>query len=311
MPDDSCPICLRQAEWRRVGVDTDYCKCPACGHFVVNGTVHKQSSHDGNWKGDVQRRRALASAWVRENRQEAEITMSDWQGLQLLEAPSVTDRATRLLRELDRGSEHFGASVLLWVADPRWLAASWSVKANEIVPLLEVLADADQVKLETGSKAGHIWAKARVTVIGRSALADVGIPNATSRIGFIAMAFRTELDAAHVAMRRAIEASGFQPRRVDDVEHCGRIDDRIIQEVRSCRFVVADFSLHRGGVYFEAGYAMGRGIPVVITCRKDDMKDLHFDIRQYNCIDWTDNADLEARLVKRLQALPELRMSAG
>ena len=33
--------------------------------------------------------------------------------------------------------------------------------------------------------------------------------------------------------------------------------------------VVADFTGHRGGVYFEAGFARGLGIPVVWTCHKE------------------------------------------
>jgi hypothetical protein len=60
---------------------------------------------------------------------------------------------------------------------------------------------------------------------------------------------------------------------------------------------------HRGGVYFEAGYAMGRGLPVIWTCKRDDIDTLHFDVRQYNCIDWTAPGDLATRLQKRIEAL--------
>jgi nucleoside 2-deoxyribosyltransferase len=67
--------------------------------------------------------------------------------------------------------------------------------------------------------------------------------------------------------------------------------------------VVADFTGQRGGVYYEAGYAAGRGIPVVWSCRKDQIKDLHFDIRQYNCIDWETPAELARRLESRITAV--------
>lgn len=67
--------------------------------------------------------------------------------------------------------------------------------------------------------------------------------------------------------------------------------------------MVADFTGHRGGVYFESGFAQGLGIPVIWTCRKDHMKDLHFDIRQYNCIDWETAEELRARLGYRIKAL--------
>ena len=39
-------------------------------------------------------------------------------------------------------------------------------------------------------------------------------------------------------------------------------------------------------MYYEAGFAMGIGLPVIWTCREDERKGLHFDIRQYNCIFW-------------------------
>jgi nucleoside 2-deoxyribosyltransferase len=76
-----------------------------------------------------------------------------------------------------------------------------------------------------------------------------------------------------------------------------------LSEIRRSRFVVADFTGHRGGVYFEAGFAMGLGLPVFWTCRKDGLAGLHFDVRQYNCIDWDDPADLATRLRFRIEAV--------
>ena len=85
-------------------------------------------------------------------------------------------------------------------------------------------------------------------------------------------------------------------------EDTRKIDDEIIAEIRRSAFLIADFTGHRGGVYFEAGYAMGHGLPVIWTCRKDEMDKLHFDIRQYNCIDWAKPAELADRLQRRIEA---------
>ena len=57
-----------------------------------------------------------------------------------------------------------------------------------------------------------------------------------------------------------------------------------------------------GGVYFEAGFALGLNLPVIWTCRKDDMADLHFGIRQYNTIDWDSPENLALRLQRRIEA---------
>ena len=76
----------------------------------------------------------------------------------------------------------------------------------------------------------------------------------------------------------------------------------IVAEIRRSSLLVADFTGHRGGVYFEAGLAMGLGIPVIWTCRTDCVSELHFDTRQYNHIVWTDVPELKTKLVNRIAA---------
>jgi len=56
-------------------------------------------------------------------------------------------------------------------------------------------------------------------------------------------------------------------------------------------------------VYFECGFAIGLGLQPIWTCQKDHIKDLHFDIRQYNCIDWQDEANLAKRLARKIEAM--------
>jgi nucleoside 2-deoxyribosyltransferase len=100
----------------------------------------------------------------------------------------------------------------------------------------------------------------------------------------------------------ALEQAGYQPTRIDLQEHNDKIDDRIIAEIRRCGLLIADFTGQRGGVYFEAGFAMGLGLPVIWTCRSDDVGDLHFDTRQYNHIVWDDPQDLKNKLLNRILA---------
>jgi nucleoside 2-deoxyribosyltransferase len=94
------------------------------------------------------------------------------------------------------------------------------------------------------------------------------------------------------AIEPAILSAGYESKRIDGHHHNNRIDDEIIALIRRSKFVVADFTGQRGGVYFEAGYALGHGLPVIWTIRKDDLKDVHFDNRQYNFLLW-DEGDLE------------------
>jgi hypothetical protein len=99
-----------------------------------------------------------------------------------------------------------------------------------------------------------------------------------------------------------IRDAGFAPMLISEKEHVNKIDDEIIAEIRRSAFLVADFTEHRQNVYFETGFAIALGLQVIWTCRKDHIKDLHFDIRQYNSIDWKDEADLKKRLKDRIEA---------
>lgn len=56
----------------------------------------------------------------------------------------------------------------------------------------------------------------------------------------------------------------------------------------------------RGGVYFEAGFALGLGIPVIYLVDQSDLNEIHFDTRQYNHIVYEN--DLYERLKHRIEA---------
>jgi hypothetical protein len=123
--------------------------------------------------------------------------------------------------------------------------------------------------------------------------------------GFVAMSFDPSLTEAYAqGIRPAIEDDcKLTAIRVDLIEHNEKICDRIVAEIKKSQFMVADFTLHRAGVYFEAGFAMGLGRPVIWTCRKDELGKTHFDTRQYNHIDWQTPAELRKRLADRIRAI--------
>lgn len=81
------------------------------------------------------------------------------------------------------------------------------------------------------------------------------------------------------------------------------IDDRILAEIRASSILIADYTLHRHGVYYETGFAQGLGLPIIWTCRKDDINSLHFDVRQWPMLDWEIPAELEAKVRDRIRAL--------
>jgi nucleoside 2-deoxyribosyltransferase len=89
---------------------------------------------------------------------------------------------------------------------------------------------------------------------------------------------------------------------VGKVQDNDNINDTIMAGIRAAQVIVADVTYQRNGVYFEGGFAMGLGRHVVWMCREDDLKNVHFDTRQYRHIVWTDHQDLRTKLTARLRA---------
>jgi nucleoside 2-deoxyribosyltransferase len=79
--------------------------------------------------------------------------------------------------------------------------------------------------------------------------------------------------------------------------------DQIISAINDSKFLIADFTGHRQGVYFEAGYALGQEKEVIWLCRESDISNTHFDTRLYNHIVWKDAEDLRKKLEDRIAAV--------
>ena len=146
-----------------------------------------------------------------------------------------------------------------------------------------------------------------VTVDGHRRISDVR-ENADATQAFVAMWFDEEMRAAYTyGIEPAIESAGYKPMRIDQKVDVVKIDDEIIAEIRRSRFLVADFTHGkdgaRGGVYFEAGFALGLGVPVISTCREDAIDSVHFDTRQYHHTLWKGPEDLRDKLENRILAV--------
>lgn len=103
-------------------------------------------------------------------------------------------------------------------------------------------------------------------------------------------------------LQAAIEEAGYRATRADLVEHNDWIMDKVFGDIRRAPFLVADFTEHRNGVYLEAGFARGLGIPVIYTCRKDHLDKAHFDTAQFNHVVWSTAAELKTKLFNRIVA---------
>lgn len=121
---------------------------------------------------------------------------------------------------------------------------------------------------------------------------------------FVAMSFDQEMIQVYNNwIEPAIKESGFEPYIVLDqhTESDVTINDAILAGIKKAKFTIADFTHHKSGVYFEAGYALGRGQKVIYTCREDHIGTAHFDTRNYQHLVWKDGADLKKKLMDKIE----------
>lgn len=126
-----------------------------------------------------------------------------------------------------------------------------------------------------------------------------------SKQAFVAMWFDESMnDYYKDGIKKAIEDAGYVPVRIDLKEFNNKVCDEIIAEIKRTKYLVADFSGLRSGVFFEAGFAKGLGREVIFTVRKEDVEQLkeHFDTRQYNHIVYDSPEDLRKKLYNRIGA---------
>ena len=124
--------------------------------------------------------------------------------------------------------------------------------------------------------------------------------NAKGKDVLVAMQFGDETKAVREAIRKGIKDAGYNPIIYDEVENNNYIMPELLKTIRTSKFVVVDLSDHNNGAYFEEGYAMGLGKPVIQLCRKG--VELHFDAAQKNTIVWETEAELIKRLTNRIKA---------
>lgn len=306
---ECCPLCGEEAAFRTakgtagplIGVE-----CRRCGRYRISGedAVALAGARAGNAAGPSSFPSDglhAVSGYIREMtihghgdvwlRPESVAAM-------LAAAPrAVPARADRLLLNLAALSRFAGQPLDLDYSVDHVL--SYSVHGGETAFLMDHLIASGLVDREGGSHS-----TVTVSVNGWGRVETLHSPGRAHNQAFVAMSFEDDvLPVYDSAIAPAIREAGFDPFVIAEHEHTGQIDDQILLELNRSRFVIADFTGHRPNVYFEAGYALGRGLPVIWTCRADDMDEAHFDTRQYNHLLWRTPEELREKLYRRIEVV--------
>lgn len=298
-----CPVCTngeaKVANHRKL--EASVVDCPQCGQFTINhNTVD-------DLRSEVDSKRWKISAWINEFAPPV-LTSTDIELALASAVPSLHHRADRMLRwianKFPTGTRFSVDDLGLWKAyenspgdyvamvggslvTSHLMPIGWNRTIEEMTFMVTaVLCNEMGLLVSQNNREYQVSPKGLLYLEGRR--------ESVSSIGFCAMWFSPELLPLWTqVIEPATRAAGYGPLRIDSKQHNGKIDDEIMASIRASRFVVSDFTGNRGGVYYEAGFAHGLGLPVIFMCREGD--ELHFDIRQYNCIFWKPENLEEAR----------------
>ncbi len=279
---------------------------------VAGGFVVPEALVNSDVKRMTEEQKARLTTWLIDQRNQGSeqptITSNIIEHVKIKSSLGVHERATRLLKFISGLANAIGETVTVHGNTHSAYAWSESTTWGEIEFLIRYLE-------KIGWLEGHYvpggMFRGTVTVTGHSQIAEQAT-NFDSSQSFIAMWFHDSMaEAFEKGIKPAVAEAGYEPLRIDQKEHINKIDDEIIAEIRRSRFLVADFTQGsdgaRGGVYYEAGFAHGLGIPVIFTCRQDAVESLHFDTNHYNHIVWENPEDLREKLRNRILAVIGIR----
>ncbi|MES2219090.1 MAG: hypothetical protein V4501_11865 [Pseudomonadota bacterium] len=302
MTDQICPVCCGQAKVAKAD-HALHVYCHRCCDFFIDKEVVDDFQKE--LKDIVIT--AKISGWAREN-QRVKIDNKTFVWLvNKLEVPNVYEKAQRLIKWLNKKTVHPGQAVPIMLLPQHeslieLLSVCWACNDVEVNYLISYLLDKNYLTINRVRSYEDFTLT--ITPLGFSYIEEIQ-KNLNSNLGFCAMWFDESVKPAwEQAIEPAIKAAGYEAKRIDAHPHNGVIVDEIIALIRGSKFVVADLTGSRGGVYYEAGFAKGFGLETIFTCREDCLSDLHFDVRHYNFLKWDSSKyeEFKKNLIFRIES---------
>lgn len=294
----SCPVCKQSVEHFK---DIESLKseviCNYCGEFIIEKSL--QAILDSN-----QYNQLIIGSWIREQNSfgvTPELKAIDFDNLISLKDKKINQKYELLLKYM-----YLEKTIQIELADLNrlYLVLFWCEDIKEFNMLLSKAVELNHLKLVFDSM---IYKKYSITYDGKEFVENLGLDNNSNKI-FMAFSFSPEMkEKFEPTIKKAVKDASegkLEAVRVSSsiTDHDTKIDDELIGMIKSSKAVIADFTDNRPAVYYEAGFAMGLGIPVIWTCKKVDIDNLSFDTRQYPHIIWENEEDLYKQVVNRLKA---------
>jgi hypothetical protein len=295
---NNCPVCASPLEKQENRVDKTFFSCPRCGRFVLVGSLLSTLPSTLN---NSEERIAILSHAIRKMQSESEDPFLNTQLVKRImetKLPNPSQQADNFILWL--GEKLPGPGERINVEGSTHQSMIGSKTQNGFVLVLEHLFEKGLLIGEFVKPLDRRPGQASVTLSmeGWDYFEELKRGAKDSRKAFMAMKFGDQtLDRiVEDYFKPAVEQTGFQLLRLDDLPRAGLIDDRLRIEIRTSRFLIADLTHENAGAYWEAGFAEGLGKPVIYTCEKTkfDKDKTHFDTNHHLTVIWDDENRGEA-----------------
>jgi hypothetical protein len=278
----SCTVCQAPANVLREefgwGTVVD---CSRCGDY----SVERVTCDDIRLPLGDAKRRALASHLIRklQNGRRPLLTTDFFRSLEDRALPAAAEASDSLLLWFAESAQgNLGKLNPINHSDQALQASIGVISAADLIYVTEALMH--QRLIEGPTNIGL-----RLTPSGWLRVEELKRAHIASNYAFFARKFdNPELDRVFdECLRPAVAATGYELRPV--TQRAGLVDAVIEDEIRRCRFLIADLSDDNAGAYWEAGLAEGLGKPVIYVCRAKvgtEDKRTHFDANHRHTVRW-------------------------
>lgn len=303
MAEQNCSFCENVCEIHGGGSFL-YCRCPNCGEYRISGEARADLPY--YFENKLKNTKHLIAGYLRESNElklKPEIITNE--NIYSILASGLIPRTLgeKLNKLLSYIYLRSGSILMPIEIQMNCPAIAYAVTEDELAQMIMALQESLLIKGFPSARTMGKPVNLNLTIKGIEKAESLLTTQVASTQCFVAMWFSEEMHKIYENyISKAISDAGYKALIISQKEHNDKICDEIIAEIRKSRFIVADFTAHRGGVYFEAGFAYGLGTPVIWTCRKDHLDQAHFDVNHYNFVVWETGDELYSKLLNRIKA---------
>ncbi len=204
--------------------------------------------------------------------------------------PSPTEASENLISWLaEQADGRPGIQIEIVYMNPTLLGKVGVVGPEDIGWIVDSLTSQDLLRGTMRRSPGIEIYTGNLSARGWQRFEELKRAHVSSSYAFFARQFNNvELDDVFKrCLWAAVQQTGYELRTV--TQRAGLVDAVIEDEIRRCRFLIADLSDNNAGAYWEAGFAEGLGKPVIYVCRAKDgdaEKKTHFDANHRHTVRW-------------------------